>query len=493
MIYLDSDKHVFTVPEVTSVFTRMITDPRFAHDRIPYYKALREMDKREKLAGYVEKNKSFPGNQILGPNGIDMAVCEWVEMGYGIFDGYSDGERLLSWLGPQFVINQERLKFRVADWRDRMNSSRGSGNSWACPTITATDVPLDGCIFDYCFDWDRYNYVSVPGGVKPSDTAIPCMIQYPVNVFGQSITDPMQLREWELVTKARLHMLERLIDGDWAATTVGDDKQEDGIVKFFDNFAERQGLEGYCASEFSPVTVPITGGTVAEKMAMFLKSLTSELQMIEFRAKYLDGQATIPFSNIVLLMNEFDAACITWYQACLTKCANTFWNINQVGMVEAFWEHFQQQFTAGAFGGGTVRLTDGREMSIMQMHHLPRGTVIMLTKGWEGARPNPWGMRVAAMQYTEFLRRVGKTSSVATMRYQVLMNGSWLREEPIDNCGDLNIRWNMRLFSNAPWMQRKWTGFPECTDIDFTGWNWPELPPMPAYSRCVPDRNQLFL
>lgn len=483
MKYLDTKSGFkFTDPEAARMFLQIVGSPNFDRQRLPYFK---QFDPTNQLSGTAQK--SFPDNPILGINGgLAFAVCEWMEMGYGIFDGYTDGERLLSWLGPTFFYDQEKIIFRVNDWRERMASSRGSANTWDCQPITATDVPLKGCVFDYCFDWDRYFFASVPAGVKPSDVAEPCMVQYPINVFGQQFTDPIALRDWELATKSRILMLERLIDGNWAASTPGDNYQEDGVLHFFDNWVERHPeVSGYCRTEFAPVTIPVTGADYAAKMAMFVKSVTDELQTIEFRARRLDGQAQIPFDNIVLLMNEIDAYCINYLQACETKCQPSFFNVNQPSDIMAFWTYFQERFTIGAFGGGVLRLNDGRTLSIMQNHKIPQGTIVMLIKGWTGSNPNPWGMRLAAMQYDEYYRRLTATSPFANMRYQLAMNGAWLREFPLDGCGDLSYRWNTRLFSNAAWMQRKWTGVPACPEVVRP--EWPTLQTLPQYARCTPD------
>jgi len=479
VIYFDSKTGTFTKREAAEVFSQLVTDPRFDRQRLPYFQS---QNKTDLMRGFLQDNKkSFPSYPVLGINGgLAFSMCEWVEMGYGIFDGYSDGERLLSWLGPQFVLDSEKLIFRVTDWRARMASGTGSSSAWACAAITSTDVALDGCELDYCFDWDRYGYAGVPGGNKPSDTAIPCMPQYPINVFGQQISDPVAMRDWELVTKARLHMLKRLVDGDYYATTVGDAKQEDGVIKFFTNWTTRHSaLSETCKTEFAPVTVSANGMS----MAQFVTSVSDEFRQIEYRAKYLDGQAQINFQDVAILMNEVDAQCMNWYQACQTKCTSTF-DINAPSDINAYWDYFNKRFTDGQYGGGLFRISDGRELSIMQMHNIPQGTVIMLIKGWTGSQPNAYGMRVAAMQYNEYYRRMAATSPVGAMRFQTLMNGSWLKETPIDGCGDVTIRWNQRLFSNAAWMQRKWTSLAKCSEVTLT--NWPALPALPQYARCSP-------
>lgn len=497
MIYFDSKQRKFTSKAAETQLMRIITDQRFRLDKTVQVDKKTELLNRY-LAGQkaaiegVDQGGAFQGNcfpsyPLFGIHGLDYAYCEWVEMGYGIFDGYSDGERLLSWLGPQFLIENEKIIFRVTDWRARMAASRGSDNAWACAPIDASDVRLDGCVFDYCFDWDRYNYVSVPAGIKPSDSAIPCIPQLPLNVFGQTITDPDQLADWELSTKARLFMLQRIVDGDWADTTPTDALQEDGVNHFFDNWATRHAdLGSYCLTEFAPVTIPITGNSVAEQMEMFLTSLSNEVLQIEWRVAHLDGGGQVDWANVAVLMNPWDAACINWYQACLTKCSTTVFNVNNPGDIDAFWNYFYNRFTQGTFGGGTIRLRDGRSLNIMQMEHLARGTVIMLNKGWGGSRPNQYGMRVAAMQYSNYYSRIIKRAPLNQFRYQVLMNGAWLKEIPLDQCGCMSVRWNMRLFSNAPWLQRRWTGFPACTDFTAPT-NWPTLPDLPLYVHCSPD------
>lgn len=449
--------------------------------------------------------KSYPANTVLGMNGLTFAVCEQLEYGYGIFSGYTDDEYLLTWLGPQMFFTQEELIFPIFNWTDYLRNvgNRGSSSTWACPVGTYADVAVQGCKINYCFEANRYNRFGVPAGIRPSDTLEPCITQPTINILGQRITDPIQLREFSLMWGLRLHMIDHLFNGDYCYASERENGQEDGILKFFDNWAVRHTeLSQACLDELGPNTdnIPTTAGalstalgytvtdtpaTIAQaQMEYVVVKISQHIINLEWRLREIDGGSTLPFGNIGVLMNPQDAQCMIWYQFCQVKCSSTAIAVSSFQEIQAFYADFQTRLHTGLYGGGVMRLHDGREISMMPLRRIPQGTVVVLVKGWEGSTPNQYGMRLAAMQYNEWYSRVQRTVPSAATRYRLVLNGTGVRFEPQDSCSDIEVRWNQRLFSNAPWMQLKLVGMPACTDVQVS--TWPSFPALTSYTPCTP-------
>lgn len=452
-----------------------------------------------------EMRKSFPANTIVGMNGLTYAVCEQMEYSYGIFSGFTDDEYLLTWLGPMMFFQKERLVFKIFNWTDYLKNvgQRGSSASFTCTVGTYSDVPVQGCELNYCFEPDRHSKFGVPAGLRPSDVVEPCITQPTINVLGTMITNQQQLREFALMYGTRLSILDNLFTGNYCASTVGNNGQEDGILSWFDNFSLRhQYLSETCMTNLAPsiyhtpttaaalgaalgVTVTDTPAAIAQaKVEYAVATITQHILDVEWKLKDV-GDAEISFEQVGVLMHPADAQCIVWYQFCQTKCSGTVIQANNFQEIQAFYAEFQTRLHAGLYGGGVMRLRDGREISIQPYRRMPRGTVVVLVKGWNGGvAPNPYAFRAAAMQYNDWLSMVTANSPLSAMRYRLVMNGTMIRLDATDACTDIEHRWNMRIFSNAPWAQMKLDGLPACAEVSIA--TWPAFPALTSYSKCVP-------
>lgn len=477
-------------------------------------KALKHPDYRfQKLVGNMlqaahlpySARKSEAQNTIIGMHGLTFSVCEQMEFGYGIFSGFTDDEYLMTWLDPVFMFQQAELKFKLFNWTDYLKNvgQRGSSSTWGCSVGSYSDVPVQGCEFDYCFEPDRHNRYGVPAGVLPSDVVQPCISQPVVNILGTRITNRVQLREYALLFGMRLQMIDQMFDGDYCASDVGNNGQEDGIYKWFDNFPTRHSyLSQTCLDAFSPntdnvpttaaalssalgYTVPDTASDIAQgKMEYVVRQVSQHIIDLEWKLKDIDGGSTIDFSQIGVIMHPADAQCMVWYQYCQAKCSGTVFQVNSFQEIQAWYRDFQTRLHGGLYGAGVMRLHDGREISLMTFRRAHRGTVLVLVKGWGGSRPNPYAFRPAAMQYNEWWSDVQSTNPSASLQYRLILNGTGVRFEPTNFCTDIEVRWNQRLFSNAPWMQLKIIGMPECSDVSIP--TWPALPALTTFTSCAP-------
>lgn len=454
--------------------------------------------------------KSYAANGIIGMNGLVYAVCEQMEYGYGIFSGWTDDEYLLTWLGPMMFFQQERLQFRVFNWTDYLRNvgNRGSSAVWGCTVGAHADIPAQGCIINYCFEPDRHNSFGVPAGVRPSDVVEPCIVQPTLNILGQRITDRVQMREFSLMWGMRLQMLHQLFNGDYCYAGAGNNGQEDGVIKWFDNWTGRHTeLSRDCINDLGPSTynVPVTAAALTSalnytvtndaahisqaQMEYVVITITKHIIDVEWKLREIDGGSVIPFEKIGILMNPQDAMCMVWYQFCQIKCAGDVGAailVDSFAKMNQFYLDFQTRLHSGLYGGGILRLHDGREISIMPLRRMTQGTVLCLIKGWDGASPNPYGFRIAAQQYNEWWSQVQRTVPMAALKYRLVLNGTGIRMEPTDACSDIEVWWNQRIFSNAPWMQMKIVGMPACADVQVS--TWPSMPAMATYSnlRCAP-------
>lgn len=449
--------------------------------------------------------KSYAANTITGMHGLVYSVCEQVEYGYGIFSGFADDEFMLTWLDPALMFQSAELKFKIMNWTDYLKNSgqRGSSKTWGCAVGSYSDVAAQGCEIDYCFDADRYSKFGVPAGVRPSDVLQPCISQPVMNILGTRITDRAQLREYALLWGMRLEMIDNLFTGNYYATTVGNNGQEDGIYSWFDNFPARHSyLSQTCLDQFSPVinnvpttasaltsslgyTVPNTAADISlGKMEYLVRTVSQHIINMEWKLKDIDGGSTIDLSNIGIIMSPQDAQCMVWYQYCMDKCVGTVRQVNSFQETQAWYQDFNNRLHGGAYGGGIMRLHDGREVSLMPFRRAPQGTVLVIIKGWGGSRPNPFAFRLAGMQYNEWYSQVQQTVPSASLKYRLILNGSGVRMEPTDACTDIELRWNQRIFSNAPWMQMKIVGVPTCADVSIP--TWPALPALTTFTSCTP-------
>lgn len=497
--FSDSGGSVSMSPEAAARYVARLSHPDFR------YKAL--------IPGMAEaahlpftNRKSFATNTIIGMAGLTYAACELMEFGYGIFSGYTDDEFLMTWLSPMMLFQRERLVFKIFNWTDYLKNTgaRGSSPTWACAVGTYSDIPVKGCELNYCFDQDRHSKYGVPAGVRPSDVTEPCLTQPVINIVGTRITDRVQLREFNLMMGTRLMMLDKVFDGSYCASPTGNNGEEDGVLKFFDNFAVRHDyLAQDCLTALAPNTdnAPTTaaalsaalGMTIADtpaaiavgKVEWVVRTVSQHIIDVEYKvAEIAGGGAVVDFGQIGVMMNPVDAQCFQWYQFCQAKCETVSFTASSFTELNSWYRDFQARLHGGLYGGGVLRLHDGREISIMPLRRIPQGTVLVLVKGWSGNQPNPYGLRLAAMQYNDWYSEVQRTVPNASMLYKLILNGTGVRVEPIDACGVIENRWNSRLFSNAPWMQLKITGLPACADVSIP--TWPTMPTMTSYSRCVP-------
>lgn len=504
--YSDSDPIPTFAPAVAQRAAERVFSPAFRKPKlVPYLASILAGATDDPAVIQAAGQKSYAGNTVLGKNGLVFALCEAIEYGYGLWDNNGD-MAMFAWLGPQMFFAEERLIFKVMDWRAYVRNvgQRGSSTSWGCVPKSFSDVGVNGCEFNYCFEPDRHSFFGVPAGVKPSDTVAFCKVEPQINILGQRVTDPVQLREFLLMKGTVESQLDALFSGDWAATTAGNNGQEDGILKFFDNWTTRHSyLNATCLNNFSPitmatpttaaaltsalgVTIPDTPADIEQgKIDWFILQVSKHIEKIEFLVRDIDEGNEVSFNDIALVMNVVDAGTIMWYQFCQTKCPGATITVSNYQELTAFYAEFQTRLRAGLFGGGVLRLRDGREVSIMQMRRQPQGTAEVLVKGWQGSSPNSYGLRVAAMQYSRWYSQVQRTVPNAAAQYKLGMNDTLVRFEPQDSCSDIEHRWNMRLFSNAAWLQLKLTGFPNTPKFNYA--TWPTMPALPKYSVCTPN------
>jgi len=506
--YSDSAPHLGMDPDAASDIAAFMFDPRNRSSwKAPHVAQMLDqlvIDKNHAVKS-IARQKSFPTNTVFGPNGLLFSVCEDMDFGYGLFPNNGD-EVLLNWLGPAMYLLGERLVFKIMNWGDyvRNTSARGSSATWNCtPKVYAGFVAETGCQFDYCFDHNRHYSIGVPGGLTPNDFADVCQVQPTINILGQRVSDVVGLREFVLARSMKESMLDNLFTGDWTAVTAGNNGQEDGILPWFTNFLTRHAeLTGNCATAFGPrtfampttaaalstylgTTVPDTPADilVAQQDALILQ-VSTHIEQTEWLLGDIDSGIELNFNDIAILMAPEDAMCINWIQFCDVFCAGTTFNVSSRAEADKFYTDFQTRFRTGLYGGGTMRLRDGRQVSIMPLRRIPRGTAVVLIKGWGGSSPNPYGFRVAAAQYSQWYSAMRRGNPLTANQYRLLMNATALRIDPNDACSDIEIRWNHRLFSNAPWLQLRITGIPACTQVP-TRSTWPTMPALANYVRCT--------
>jgi hypothetical protein len=506
--YTDSAPQLGIDPEAAQEIHDVVFHPRFGQKWLqPHVASMLDsmlVDGKSKLKSEI-RQKSFATNTVFGPNGLLFAVCENMDFGYGLFPNNGD-EVLLNWLGPTMYLLGERLIFKIMNWGDyvRNTGARGSSAVWNCtPKVYAGFVAETGCQFDYCFDHNRHYSIGVPGGLTPNDFADVCQVQPQINILGTRVSDIVQLREFVLARSMKEHMLDTLFTGDWTAATVGNNGQEDGVIPWFANFLTRHAeLTGACATAFGPKTfaMPTTAAAlttylgrtipdtpadilVAQQDALILR-VSTHIEQSEWLLGDIDSGIELNFSDIAVLMAPEDAMCINWLQFCDVFCAGTTFTVSSRAEADQFYTDFQTRFRTGLYGGGTMRLRDGRQVSIMPLRRIPRGTAVVLIRGWGGSSPNPYAFRVAAAQYSQWYSAMRRGNPLTASQYRLLMNGTAVRIDPSDACSDIEVRWNQRLFSNAPWLQLLITGIPACAEVP-TRSTWPAMPALAGYVRCT--------
>ena len=406
---------------------------------------------------------------VFGPT-HPFDVCTREQFGYGIWT--NTNSKFFNWMQPSMIPDQNVLKIPVMDWRNQLEVTPTTSGTW-CDVPSFTPAVIKGCSLDYCFDNERF-YHTGRQTITPNDLLKVCF-QTPIfNLLGQRITNQDDYERFMMFERQRT-TLNRSIILDDAYTA----SQEDGIFNFFDNFADRHPeLTGTCETELSPVDVDLTGVACAD----ILNSVYNRVWGIEQKVSFLTGAPVIPANYWVLLMNPLDAECLLRCQSCINVC-NSPIVISPELMTPAgravFYNDYNNRLHGGAFGDGFFELRDGRQISIIRDWNVTRGTFFLLVKGWEG---NPNGLNLALNNWSEWLRykRVGAGTVINS-----LAGGSLLHIVSPDGICDVDhLRWMFRIWSNAPWLQTRFTNVVACSEV--VDPNWATLPNLVHDTNCDP-------
>jgi len=422
------------------------------------------------LMGNQAEKALVANSALYGPeNPFD--ACTRQEFGYGIWT--ASNSKFWMWLNPAVIPTQRSLNFFVMDYRTQLEQAPGVSSDWcAVPTFTA--LPQRGCEVDYCFDPNRYYYTGRQT-ITPADLQKVCF-QNPLRyINGTPINDQNEYEQFMMFQRQMTAVVRSIILDD--SDDVG---EEDGIAAFFENFATRHPeLTSTCLTELSPVTVNLTG----VDCTAILNSVYNRVWELQTQVGFLEGNPRIPDEYFVLLMNPLDAECVLRCQSCVLAC-NLPVVISPELMTPAgrqvFYDDYNNRLTGGAYGDGFFELRNGQKISIIRDWNLPRGTFYLLVRGWVGSQPNEMGLRVAINNWSDWVNSQRFSPGV---RLTPLANGGLLYVvSPSGICETAHLRWNWRLFSNAPWAQTQFTNLAACTEV--VDPSWASLPTLTGAVPC---------
>jgi hypothetical protein len=204
-------------------------------------------------------------------------------------------------------------------------------------------------------------------------------------------------------------------------------------------------------------------------------------------------------------MNWQDAKCIQWAQACHQACKNLVYSVN---INPGEWSQAQTQaatdfynrFRMGAYGSGRIILPSGRIIDIwahpmFDFHPvdnpsgIPRGDIHLFCKGWAGGYGggNRNAIRAIAQQWSEWLD-YNRQRSALPERFDTMLNGTGMRVKPINPCDNLCVVFNVDVgFSNAAWMQTKFTGLCPCNEVPPIATFACNMPAVVPNALCAPN------
>lgn len=414
----------------------------------------------------IEENSAY-----FGPT-TPFDACTRQVLGYGIWT--RSNNKFYNWLLPTLIPEQRALNFYVMDWRPQLEVTPNTSNDW-CALNDFTAAPLHGCRIDYCFDPNRY-YWDGRQILTPAELQEVCFRIDPIMFGGQRITNQDFLEQFLMFARQMTTMQRSLI-----LDNSDDAFEEDGIAAWFTNFATRHPeLTGDCLDELGPQTISLAGDACAD----FPATLYETIWALEHKVQMLVGGPTVPESYWVLLMNPLDKRCLIECQSCVLLCNSPIVLSPELATPAGravFQNDYNNRSTGGLYGNGYVELKDGRKISIIEDWTLPQGTFYLLMKGWTGGENggNINGMRLAVNNWSEWVamrnRKLARGTVITplgdgAMIYIVSDEGVCVKEE---------LRWNWRLFSNAPWGQTRFTNF-TCTIAD------PAFGPLPELTGAVP-------
>lgn len=403
--------------------------------------------------------KAITGKKLVTNSGLfgptnPFDACTRQQFGYGIWT--ADNSKLYNWLSPALIPEARALNFYVMDWRNQLEQTPSVSSDW-CPVPTYTAQPIKGCRIDYCFDPNMF-YHTGRQTLTPEDLQNVCFQQPVFNLVGQQITNQEDYEQFMMFQRQMTISNRSLLLDD-----SDDAGEEDGLAAFFENFADRHPeLTSTCLAELSPVTVDLTDVACQD----IPNEIYNRVWEIMDQTKNLVGEPTIPENYFALVMNTYDAECVMRCQSCVNVC-NSPIVISPELMTPAgravFYADYNNRLTGGAFGDGFIELRNGQKISIIRQKSLPRGTFYLLVKGWTGPQPNINAMRLAINNWSTWAgtQRLGDGVII-----NVLAGGGLLHIITSTGiCKVDHLRWNWRLFSNAPWMQTQFTNLAACTEV----------------------------
>ena len=469
----------------------------------------------------LQKSFTTAGVAAGGGQSNLYALCDAVELGYGIYGvPYDFIDALLNFFGPTVVRDDREFRIPIVDWRGVFNSTAsGAVQSLVCaPSFQARRGAVGKQTIDYCVDPDRAYRVTVDRNAL-SDFQRECFQQPLYNLWGQMI-DPMNmegLADFLLMEGMKRLMAVKSLTGsysaagnNWDGTAV---KESTGLLKFFDDFPTRHPeLDDAPASDLLPQTIalpacPSENATAAEIQTYYEEvgyAIDSFIDSVEQRVANLGGGAMVADEDRIVIMNWEDAKCLQYGQACTQPCGGVFLNVNvDPGRVSEarmqLYQDYRKRLTMGKYGAGVIITPSGRIIDIWANPNfsyadllggsavLPRGSIYLFHRGWRGGySPSQFALRPIAVQWTRWIENLRATSAVPN-QYQLLLNGTALRVNPVNGCDNpallFNIDWG---FSNAPWMHAKFTGFCPCP-LTGTPTSFPAMPTVAAPVRCTPN------
>lgn len=419
-----------------------------------------------------EGQKAARNSALFGPeNPFD--VCMRHDFGYGIWS--RNTPTLWDWLNPALIPDQNVLKIPVYDWRNQLTAGIGSDDDW-CAVPSYTPANLKGCEIDYCFDPNRY-YYSGRQTLTPRDLQNICFQQPTFRLDGTQITDQEDWEQFRMFAAMRDSIYREIVVGDSYTPAGANTTPEDGVVYFFENFAARHPeLTSTCATELSPVDVDLTGVTCEN----ILEKIYDRIFELEYKVGSLVGGAQVPEEYYALVMSYQTAECLLRCQSCINLCGSVVLPMEMFTPAgrAVFYTDYNNRMKGGMFGGGFFELRDGRKISIIRDVNVPDDEFYLLVKGWTGGAPNSSGLKVAINNWSEWARTQRAGAGVYS---ELLGNGSMIYfVTPSGVCQTAHVRWNWRLFSNAPWLQTRFTN----VDCDLTVSPFATLPDLTHATNC---------